>query len=110
MSDHDHDLLITVSADVKHLVKSIEEIKSTMGGFAKELPLVTEKVNTQAKDKVTWTQLWGLIILLTGIVGGTFAYNFTDDSVAHAIARENKVKIELNKGDSAHVDIHTDSN
>jgi hypothetical protein len=106
MTENDHDLLITVSADVKHLVQELKEMKTTIGGFAKDLPVVTDKVNAQLKDKVSWTQLWGIVVLLAGIIGATFTYNFADDASAHAIARKNETKIYMlhDKGVSNHVD------
>ena len=83
MKDHDHDLLITVAADVKNLAKQLEKVDGTV-----------RSIYSKLGSQISWTQFWGIIVLLVGLTAGCLAYNFHGDADAHATAYDNKGKIE----------------
>jgi len=109
---HDHDLLITVSADVKNLVTKVSSLESTVLGLASCLPLAAEATNAKLERKVDWGKFWGILILLVGLTVGTIGYNFQLDQTAHAIATRNETKLDIwtkDKGVTTDVDGNIES-
>lgn len=105
MPDNDHDLLISVANDVKHIVDRFTKLESTVEGIALAMPLAAETTNTKLNAKVDWGKFWGITILLVGLAVGTMGYNFKMDKDAHAAALRCETKIDLlHKGDKRNVD------
>lgn len=98
---NDHDLLIEVATKVTTICKTMQEIKGEVKELKNGLPCkqMQKECGIQISKKVGWNVFIPIIVLIVGIVGSVFAYNFAEDSDAHRQVYRNSAVIEhLNKG------------